>query len=273
VKIDNQQIEDAKVDLYNGAYGNYQLEVYRGVCIETYGEDWGQTSWVTLDEANEIPKRLELTPASRVLEIGCGSGGYALRIAEQVGCNVIGVDINPNGISTARELARRKSLDSRVRFEQCDVSKQLSYESSTFDAVFANDVLCHIPNRQFILKEVFRVLKPGGRFLFSDALVIGGMISHDEIATRSSIGYYVFSPPAENERLLQAAGFQLISTTDTSQQAAETAKRRFDARKARQSDLLAIGRGTQLRRTSTISCLRLPADLRKTPSALRLLRA
>ena len=36
----------AKVDLYNASYSNYELAVYRDVRIETYGEDFGQTSWV-----------------------------------------------------------------------------------------------------------------------------------------------------------------------------------------------------------------------------------
>ena len=90
----------AKVDLYNSAYGNYGLDAYRQVRLETYGEDLGQTSWVTTKESNEIPKLLELTPASHVLEIGCGSGRYALRVAARVGCRITGVDVNSHGIRT-----------------------------------------------------------------------------------------------------------------------------------------------------------------------------
>ena len=56
-------------------------------------------------------------------------------------------------------------------------------------------------------REMFRVLKPGARTLFSDALAVGGMIPHEEIATRSSISYYVYSPAGENERLWGRQGF------------------------------------------------------------------
>ena len=71
-----------KVELYDGEYGNYDSDVYRQVRIETYGVDFGQTSWVTTEESEEIPLMLELTSDSSVLEIGCGSGVYALHLAQ-----------------------------------------------------------------------------------------------------------------------------------------------------------------------------------------------
>jgi SAM-dependent methyltransferase len=228
-----------KVDLYDSAYGNYESNVYRQVRIETYGEDFGQTSWVTTEESNEIPQLLRLNSTSSVLEIGCGSGGYALHVAEKIGCNLVGLDINAAGIRNANQLALAKSLASRARFEQCDVSKNLPFDGETFDAVFSNDVLCHLPGRAEILAEISRVLKPGGRMLFSDALVVGGMISHEEIATRSSIGFYVYSPPGENERLIARAGFSNIRVTDTTESAAQIAQRWHDAREKRKQELIA----------------------------------
>src|SRR6266516_7175546 len=102
----------AKVDLYNSSYGNYELDVYRRVRLETYGEDLGQTSWVTTEESNQIPKWLELKQDSEVLEIGCGSGRYALHVGELAGCRITGVDINAHGIRNANRLAQEAALSS-----------------------------------------------------------------------------------------------------------------------------------------------------------------
>jgi ubiquinone/menaquinone biosynthesis C-methylase UbiE len=229
----------AKVDLYDSAYGNYELDVYRQVRLETYGEDLGQTSWVTTEESNAIPKLLELTADSQVLEIGCGSGRYALRVAAQVGCRITGLDLNPHGIRNANQLASQAGLSSVASFQECDVAKGLSFEDGAFDAVFSNDVLCHIPGRSAVLADICRVLKPGGRLLYSDALVVGGMLSHDEIAARSSIGYYVFCPPGENERLLAEAGFHVNRVTETSEKAAEIAQLWRNAREKSKDALVA----------------------------------
>ena len=230
----------ARVDLYDSAYANYGSEIYRQVRMETYGEDFGQTSWVSTEESREIPQLLDLKPNSSALEVGCGSGGYALYLAERVGCRLLCLDVNAPGVHNANQLAAARGLAARVHFEQCDASKHLPFDDNTFDAVFSNDVLCHLPGRPEVLCEVFRVLKPGGRMLFSDALVVGGMLSHEEIATRSSIGFYVYSPPGENERLIARAGFRLIGVTDTTESAARIATQWHRAREKRKTELVTV---------------------------------
>ena len=230
----------AKVDLYNSSYGNYALSAYSEIRFETYGEDYGQTSWVTTAESHEIPKLLELSSSSSVLEIGCGSGGYAVHLAKHIGCQVVGLDINAEGVRNAKALAEKDKLGARVKFEQCDVSQCLPVEDNAFDAIYSNDVLCHVPRRSQVLSDLWRVLKPGGRLLFSDALIIGGLLSHEEIATRSSIGMYFFSPPGENERLIKQSGLKQIDARDTTESAALLSKRWHDAREKRRSALVAI---------------------------------
>ncbi|HUJ95153.1 MAG TPA: methyltransferase domain-containing protein [Terriglobales bacterium] len=229
-----------EVDLYNSSYGNYALDVYREVRLETYGEDFGQTSWVTIEESQEIPRLLGIEPGTFVLEIGCGSGGYALHLVETRDCHIVGLDLNHEGIHTANGLAKQKSLTALASFRECDVSQTLPFADETFHAVLANDVLCHIPRRLSLLSEIRRVLKTGGRMLFSDALVIGGMVSKEELGIRSSIGPYFFLPAGENEKLIEGAGFQLLESRDTTEQAASIAGRWRDARKKRKAALESI---------------------------------
>ena len=69
--------------------------------------------------------------------------------------------------------------------------------------------------------------------LFTDAMVITGLLSNEEISTRSSIGCYFFLPPGENERLIRAAGFELVRTDNLTANAARIAKGWHDARARR----------------------------------------
>jgi SAM-dependent methyltransferase len=116
----------------------------------------------------------------------------------------------------------------------------LTFVANSFDAVLSNDAMCHVPRREDVLREWYRVLKPGGRMLFTDAMVITGLLSNEEIATRSSVGSYYFLPPGENERLIRASGFELVRTEDLTANAAIVAKRWHDARARRRKELVRI---------------------------------
>ncbi len=226
-----------KVDLYDSAYGNNESDAYRQVRIETYGADLGQTSWVGAEELAEIPRLLQIDASSNALEIGCGAGGCALHFAATIGCRVTGIDLNAHGIRAAQHSADAGQIADRARFLEHDASTRLPFPDETFDAAYSNDAFCHIPNRLGLLRECRRVLKPGARLLFSDALVVNGALSHEEIAARSSIGYYIFVPRGENERLILEAGLPFVEARDTTGQAAAISQRWHDARARRKNVL------------------------------------
>ena len=225
------------VDLYDSSYTGYAAEVYREIRQETYGLDLGQTGWMTAEEFHSFFSLLNLNSSSRVLEVGGGAGGCAVYLAQTVGAEITGIDVNENGICNAEELAHANGLTGRVRFLCLDAGDKLPLADCSFDAVFSNDAMCHIPHRLETLREWHRVLRPEGRMLFTDALIVTGILSNYEIATRSSIGTYFFLPPGENERLIEQAGFCSLSTRDLTASAAAIAQRWFEARARRSRGL------------------------------------
>jgi SAM-dependent methyltransferase len=117
---------------------------------------------------------------------------------------IIGLDMNEPRVHNANQLAATSGVAGLAHFQHGDASKTLPFGNGTFDAVSANDVLCHIPGRLNVLHEMFRVLKPGGRMLLA-TLCRGRNDLPRRNRHASSIGYYVYSPPGENERLIRQA--------------------------------------------------------------------
>lgn len=226
------------VDLYNNVYGDYASRAETAVRRDAFVEDIGQSSWITATDWLGYADLAQVGAASHVLEVGSGSGGPAVYLATHRGCRVTGVDINEHGVANGTRLARERGVAERVAFQQVDASRPLPFATATFDAVLSNDSMCHIANRLDVLRDWHRVLRPGGRMLFTDAMVVTGLLSQEEIATRSSIGFYFFLPRGENERLIVEAGFRLLSSEDLTAGAERIAARWHAARERHRSELI-----------------------------------
>jgi SAM-dependent methyltransferase len=229
-----------KVDLFDSTYSHFEAEVHARVRSRTFGEDFGQNSWTTADEYRRWIRMLGLGAASNVLEVASGSGGPALFVAQQTGCRVHGVDINGNGVATANERARRMGIEVRAVFREASADDALPYADGAFDALLCVDSANHFPRRLDVLRDWRRVLRPGGRVLFTDPVVVTGLVSNEELAARSSIGHFVFAPPGLNERFAVAAGFELLQVEDVTTNAAMVSARWRDARAADRAALVQI---------------------------------
>ncbi len=232
-------VPDSTVNLYDNVYGDFTSGAEAAVRQETYGEDLGQSSWLTAGEWLGFADRLGIGADSDVLEVGSGSGGPAVYLAIERGCRVTGVDINEHGVRNSAALAEARGVANRAQFRAVDASRPLPYADGSFDAVVSNDAMCHIRDRARVLRDWHRVLRPGGRALFTDAMVVTGPVSHEELAVRSSIGFYIFLPRGENERLLAEAGFRVLTVEDVTDNAADVARRWHDARERQRPALVA----------------------------------
>jgi 2-polyprenyl-3-methyl-5-hydroxy-6-metoxy-1,4-benzoquinol methylase len=97
----------------------------------------------------------------RVLEVGCGMGNFAERLAREMSAKVVATDLSPRMV----ELARERGLDARV----ADV-QELPFDDGEFDCVVANAMLYHVEDVDRALSELARVLEPGGKLV---AVTIG----------------------------------------------------------------------------------------------------
>lgn len=230
----------AEVDHYGSQYGHFHSEVLAAVRREAFGEDYGQNGWQTADELDHFIESLALGPESSLLDVACGSGGPSLRIAEKTGASVTGIDIHRDGISTAEAAARERDLTSRATFRQGDASRELPFQAGTFDAILCIDAINHLPDRAQVLSEWARVLKPGGRLLYTDPIVVTGWLSDEEMRIRSSIGFFLFVPLGVNERLLETAGLEVVAVEDRTENMASMARRWREAREQRAADMRRI---------------------------------
>ena len=97
------------VDLYDNVYGDFASGAEADVRRAAYGDDIGQSGWMTAAACLTFADRLQLESTSHLLEVGSGSGGPAVYLAANRGCRVTGVDLNEHGIRNGKRLAAERS--------------------------------------------------------------------------------------------------------------------------------------------------------------------
>jgi SAM-dependent methyltransferase len=215
---------------YDAIYEEFESPVMRKVRLEAYGKDIGQHSWVTAEELEEDIPRLRLTRASRFLDLGCGPCGPLVFIVDRIRCNASGADLSRKAIAAGRARVSAHGLENLVTLHEADLNEPMPFASGYFDAVMSVDAVLHLCDRAQLFREVARIMVPGGRFLFTDAGVITGPVSDDEIRRRAFHSRTQFVPPGFNERMLELAGLQLVMCTDRTANLQKSAAGRLHAR-------------------------------------------
>ena len=121
-----------------------------------------------MSRAALLPEAAEGARRLRVLDVGCGSGAPACELAETFGVDVVGITTSGVGVETARARAADRGLPG-VSFEQRDGTDN-GFDDASFDVVWVLESAHLMRDREALLTECARVLRPGGRVVLCDLL-------------------------------------------------------------------------------------------------------
>ena len=137
-------------------------------------------------EYNELMKKVQISKDDVILDFGCGGGLNTLLIGKK--CKkIIGLDINYQSIYNAKNLS---DCTKQIKSEFiCAKLEEAAFTKNLFDKIFSFCVIEHVEDFDSTVKEIFRILKPGGQFIFSvDSL---STIKNDEIINKHKKDHYV----------------------------------------------------------------------------------
>lgn len=207
-------------------------DLYDQLHIDFLEELWGEgyLSPGGADEVARVIDGVDLT-GRHVLDIGCGSGAIALELVRTHGAgHVTGIDVEDPVCLAARQRAEAAGLTDRVTIQKVTPGP-LPFADGTFDVVFSKDSIIHIPDKETLAMDAFRVLKPGGMFAASDWL-----ISHDEAPSPEMTRYiaaealeFAMASPARYAAAMQDAGFTDVELVNRNPWYAEVARAELES--------------------------------------------
>jgi len=110
---------------YDANYGNFHTQLYEEIRQEAFGEDIGQNSWLTASELDQFQEWLRLSAGKKLLDVACGAGGPALRIARRTSCSVVGIDLHEQAIAAANTRAAESGLAQQAEFRVLSAEQKL----------------------------------------------------------------------------------------------------------------------------------------------------
>lgn len=206
-------------------------ELYHRRLIDMLEALWG-TGFLSPggpDEVGRIVAGMDLG-GKAILDIGCGAGGIDVALISNHGAGyVTGIDVEDTVLTRAREVISDAGLSDRIGCLKV-VPGPLPFPPSTFDIVFSKDSIVHIPDKHALMREVFRVLRPGGWFIASDWL-----IGHDGAPSAEMAAYiaaegldFGMASPGRYREAIVEAGFTDITITSRNLWYRDTARSELD---------------------------------------------
>ena len=184
-----------------------------------------------------ISKRSRASQGAHVLDLGCGTGRFALPMARRLGFDVTGADASSEMLAKARE----KDPDGVVTWDRQD-AERLTYPDGCFDMVFMSHLLHHVDSPSRVLSECHRVLKPSGAVLIRYGAIeqIRDDVEHTFFPDALAIDEARTPTVPLTEKWLRDAGFLDIQSEEIVQQTYQTGVAHLKAVEARSTSVLSM---------------------------------
>lgn len=156
---------------------------------------------------DELLAGLDLPSDARLLDVGCGIGGAARTAAAALGCSVSGVDLTREFVETAEDLSRWVGMDQATIFRVGN-ALDLPFSDGEFDAALMFHVGMNISDKDALMTELARVLRPGGSFVVYDIMRVGGGDVAFPVPWSSGPSTSFLAAPDDYQRAMLAAGLE-----------------------------------------------------------------
>ncbi len=213
------------------AHAPVRLDIERRV----FGSDHGGTSWTTVDEARQVSELLRLGPKKLLLDIGAGAGWPGLYLAATTGCDVVLTDIPFYGLQAAVERAEADDLSGACWVAVAD-GAALPFRSGGFDAVSHSDVLCCLLPKLAALESCRRVVRTGGRTVFTVISIPPGLSSADH-ERAVAVSPHFADTKEEYPAMLERTGWEITDRIDLTAEFLESSRRMQEEEEAHADEL------------------------------------
>jgi sarcosine/dimethylglycine N-methyltransferase len=207
---------------------------YDGPANEIYRNIWGENIHIGYFERGDESLRDAMAranermvdpvapgPEDTVLDVGCGYGAFARYLAKRFGCKVVASNISDRELEWGEELTSEQGLDDKVSFKWADFH-ELPFANASFDVCVSQEAFLHAVDKALVMREVGRILKPGGRLIFTDLLVRDGTADADRERIYERVNSPVMWDTHDYKAAIADAGLRLQTHKNWSSNVAPT---------------------------------------------------